>query len=282
MKIPSDRDRDEWRPDDEYPYQPPSNGRPPRRSRRKPSLLDALKEEETVSETMAMPPVKIEAAPAPAPKLELTPRKRRKAPEPAASKKRRLMKTAEHFAKNAREKRSTMKWHKCCRQNISARPKVPRPPGGFRVVDYREEPHPARGRSHQRQHEDVLRQVLGDREQAQRAAGTQVAVPLADEARAAAAEQVPPPTLQRDARPAQGTCQGAGVARTRSEEHRGVRSHCSPEKGCTCKKIFHASVLNEGGERCLMASRNKTLAVCMIINPGISFCLCGDLVLKMF
>ena len=78
MNLHPSRDRDEWRPEDEYPYQPPSNGRPPRRSRRKPSLLDAIKEEEIVSETLAMPPVKIEAAPAPAPKLELTPRKRRK------------------------------------------------------------------------------------------------------------------------------------------------------------------------------------------------------------
>ena len=118
MNLHPSRDHDEWRPEDEYPYQPPSNGRPPRRSRRKPSLLDAIKEEEIVSETLAMPPVKIEAAPAPAPKLELTPRKRRKAPEPAASKKRRLMKTAEEFAKNAREQRTTMKWHKCCRQTF--------------------------------------------------------------------------------------------------------------------------------------------------------------------
>mgnify|MGYP003723234821 CR=1 FL=1 len=150
------------------------------------------------------------------------------------------------------------------------------------MVDHREDPHPARGSSHQRQHEDVLRQVLGDRKQAQRSTGTQMADACADEARAATSQQVPPPELSPDARHAQGTGQGAGVARARSEEHRRVRSQCSSEIGCTCKKIFHASVLNEGGERCLMASRNKTLAVCMIINPGISLCFVLNFVLYLF
>ena len=59
------------------------------------------------------------------------------------------------------------------------------------------------------------------------------------------------------------------MARARPKEHRGVRSDCNLRKmvwGCTCKKIFHASILNERKERCLMALRNKTLAVTMILN----------------
>ena len=35
-----------------------------------------------------------------------------------------------------------------------------------------------------------------------------------------------------------------------------------------CKKIFHASADDENGKRCLVRTRNKALAVSMIINPG--------------
>ena len=109
MNFHRNREGDEWRPDGEYPYQPSASTRPRRRRQRKPSLLDAIKEESIVAETMGLNPVKIEQAS----------QKRKKAPSHKndENKRRRLMRSANAFAKKAREK-GTLKWHKCCRENF--------------------------------------------------------------------------------------------------------------------------------------------------------------------
>ena len=111
----SGREGSEWRPDDHYPFQPSTNTPPRRSSRRQPSILDALKEEEVL----------LEAQPALQPtlkqetefkiKTETTKHKRKKAPAKKCDlKKRRLAKSANRYAKNAREK-TTIAWHKSCR-----------------------------------------------------------------------------------------------------------------------------------------------------------------------
>ena len=225
------KDQEEWIPNDHHIYHPVarSNARPSRRGHIKtePSILDMLEEEEiaaTVRDPSWSPHMKTEDAPT-------RKRKKESASDIADNKKRRLMKTANKFSDKAREK-ETLKWHRNCRwfKKQSVRSKVPPSPRRFHVVEREEECRPSRRRAHQRQHENVLRQVLGRWKPSQRGTRTQVAQPRAHQERTAAAQQVEPSALPRDARHAEGSLQGSRVARARPEEHRGVRSDCDPKK----------------------------------------------------
>ena len=117
----SRKEQEEWVPTDHHIYHPAarSSARPSRRGHiKEESILEMLAEEEiaaSVQDPPWTPLVKSEDAPT-------RKRKKESAADIADNKKRRLMKTANKFTDNAREK-ETLKWHRNCRglENLHAR-----------------------------------------------------------------------------------------------------------------------------------------------------------------
>ena len=112
------KDQEEWVPNDHHIFHPAarSSARPSRRGqiKKEESILEMLDEEQTAAATLDLPGwsphMKTEDAPT-------RKRKKESASDVADNKKRRLMKTANHFSGQAREK-ETLKWHKNCRTRI--------------------------------------------------------------------------------------------------------------------------------------------------------------------